>query len=114
MLDPSRSTRHFAIIMEIIRTEFGLRRLKCATDLHRTAHVSSMPSAIRRPDPSENPTDLRVRALRIRDHASNFASDVAGPRMLALAAEFEAQAAALDADGKSVWDQVSAGWTRKE
>ena len=56
-----------------------------------------MPSAIRRPDPSENPTDLRVRALRIRDHASNFASDVAGPRVLALAIELEALATALEA-----------------
>ena len=73
-----------------------------------------MPSASAAPDPIENPTDLRLRALRVREHASNFARDVAGPRMLALAAEFEAQAAALDADGKSVWDQVSAGWTRKE
>ena len=58
--------------------------------------------------------ELRARAERIRDLAQNLADDVAVPRMLALAAEFEAQAAALDADGKSVWDQVSAGWTRKE
>jgi hypothetical protein len=43
------------------------------------------------------------------------AGDVAVPRMLALAAQFEARAAALDADGKSVWDQVSAGrMMRKE
>jgi hypothetical protein len=35
--------------------------------------------------------------------------------MLALAAELDARAVALDANGKSVWDQVSAGWmARKE
>ena len=72
-----------------------------------------MPSASAAPGPIENPTDLRLRALRVRDHASNFARDVAGPRMLALAVAMEARAAALEADRKSVWDQVSAGWTRK-
>ena len=54
-----------------------------------------MPSASAAPDPIENPTDLRLRALRVREHASNFARDVAGPRMLALAVAMEARAAAL-------------------
>jgi hypothetical protein len=57
---------------------------------------------------------LRARAERIRDLAQNLAGDVAVPRMLALAAVYEARAAAVDADGESVWDQVSAGWTRRE
>jgi hypothetical protein len=58
---------------------------------------------------------LRARAEHIRDLAQNLAGDVAVPRMLALAAELDARAVALDANGKSVWDQVSAGWmARKE
>jgi hypothetical protein len=60
-------------------------------------------------------TELRARAEHIRDLAQNLAGDVAVPRMLALAAELDARAVALDANGKSVWDQVSAGWmARKE
>jgi hypothetical protein len=39
---------------------------------------------------------LRTRAQRIREHASNFAGDVAEPRMLELADELDARAGALD------------------
>jgi hypothetical protein len=73
---------------------------------------------VRPASPTESADDMRLRAGKIRDHAWRLGSDVAVPRLLELAAELEAQADTLDAEGKpglaSVWDQVSAGWTSRD
>jgi hypothetical protein len=48
------------------------------------------------PPPPETPTELRNRALSIRRHAADFGNDLVVPQWLALAAELETQAAALE------------------
>ena len=59
--------------------------------------------------------ELRARAQHIREHAVIFWREPTAPRWLELADDLDVQAAALEArsGSESVWDQVSAGWTRK-
>jgi hypothetical protein len=56
----------------------------------------------------ESPADLRTRAGHVRQHAWDFADDVAAPRMHELANELDAQATALETG--PVATRLGKGW----